>query len=103
MISDLPDQICPNCGYKMDAVASIGAQRIPTKDDVSICNNCGAINLFNDKLQLVKPDDGQLLNIMLDPVWDIVEITQKKIIRRGRINPPSGSHVGPSAAPSSFP
>lgn len=44
---------CPNCKRKLDAVTGVDHEEQPQPNDVSVCFYCGAINQFNDELELV--------------------------------------------------
>ena len=43
---------CPACGCVHDAVTSTNGEYGPRPGDVSICSQCGAINVFDEKLVL---------------------------------------------------
>jgi hypothetical protein len=57
----LPKHTCPRCKFEADAVTILDP---PRPGDISICTNCGAINLFGDKLGVRAPDDGEKLKIV---------------------------------------
>lgn len=75
----VPDQVCGTCGYKMDAASDLEGQRSPKNGDVSICISCAAINIFDAQLKLVKPDDGQLLDLMLSDDWRDIQRAQRAV------------------------
>ena len=52
---------CPKCGVQHDAAtASDGSGIGPVKGDLSICVDCGSINVFDDDLKLVTITEEQL-------------------------------------------
>ena len=81
----IPGQVCASCGYQSDAATSMTGQRSPKSGDVSICINCAAINVFDIQLKLIKPDDGQLLDLMLSDDWQYIERTQHAVINQSKL------------------
>lgn len=45
-------QLCPICGYELDAHSGLDGADKPDKDDFSICMKCGEIMQFNEDLTL---------------------------------------------------
>ena len=79
--------VCPECGYKMDSASAVSRkdneQRPPKDGDVSVCLNCGALNLF-DGGGLRRPTMVEEFRIHTSPVGRTVEKAQRliKLLRK---------------------
>lgn len=60
-----PEQPCPYCGFKNNAVA--GPDADPAPGDVAICANCIQPSLFGDDLKLRKPTEKEAADLAKDP------------------------------------
>ena len=53
----LPESLCPECGYKLDAATCVegdGANP-PDPGDVSYCLNCGQVLIYAENLSVRRP------------------------------------------------
>lgn len=64
---DLPDTKCFKCGWEMNAASSVGQDAVPSSGDVSLCIECGAINIFADDMTLRAPTDTEALEVEENP------------------------------------
>lgn len=49
----LKPQLCPNCGYTLDAVGTIdGKVHMPKRGDCTVCLNCVSVLIFDRDLKL---------------------------------------------------
>ena len=53
-------RVCPNCEDIVNEAAGVNHEQKPSPKDISICFTCGAVNQFDDKLDLEPLDDGVL-------------------------------------------
>ncbi len=56
----MPDQMCIECGYAMNAATPTKASGtkpddVPKPGDVSLCLNCGKLQMFDDKMRFREP------------------------------------------------
>ena len=51
---------CPECNTELNAATGIGHEYTPSKDDITVCAECGEILQFNEDLSLRSIDDGVL-------------------------------------------
>ena len=85
MHSMMPSE-CPGCGYKVDAATGVSGKGEPAEGDVSICLNCGAINIFKDFFgHLRRANALETAEIKTNPV---VQRAVKIIQERGWIRTP---------------
>jgi hypothetical protein len=70
--------MCSRCGYVMDAASALGENAVPAQGDVSICLNCGALYMLDDRRlwRAVTPAD----LAMLEPAFRR-EITTIQMVR----------------------
>jgi hypothetical protein len=71
----LPEQICPACGYDLDAATYAGKEDLrPRPGDVSICFKCANVLVFDVDMKLREPMSAELLEILQDEgVQNLVE------------------------------
>ena len=74
--TQIPEQRCWLCGYKMNRTSEAFGDRTPKAGDVSICLSCGAIQVFTEDLRLRVPTDEEREKFMRDP-----RITEVQIVR----------------------
>lgn len=58
---------CPHCGALHECVSNAQGERPPSPGDVTLCFDCGEWCVFDDKLELAKPDDGLMIEIGSNP------------------------------------
>jgi hypothetical protein len=59
-ITEIPAQICPECGFKMTATTEAhGSTEPPRPGDVSICFGCNSIHVFGNDMTLRMPTPEQ--------------------------------------------
>ncbi len=59
--SEVPPSWCHKCGTRLDRASTVvGDPQDPRRGDYTLCIQCGAINVFNDLLQLCEPTQAQL-------------------------------------------
>jgi len=68
------DNYCPVCGEHIDGVTSVGGDYTPQEGDVSVCANCTAFLMFDDRLlsRLIDPDT--LLSLPDDLLFQLSSI-----------------------------
>lgn len=81
---ELPDQVCPACGYKQTHASEIEDRGAPEKGDVSICFSCAQLTIFDADLRLRRATAEDIAELMKDPEhWAQIELTQRCIQNRG--------------------
>ena len=81
----IPHHACPVCGYTAEAATSLASMTNdtpvpqPSAGDISVCFGCGAIGVFDAQMKLTIPDDGELLDLMLNNDWADIVRTQRSI------------------------
>lgn len=76
---------CPSCGREVHFAANdrhSAHQSHPEPDDVSICWTCGQPAIYDEKLQLRKPNAAELLEIARDP--EIQKMLRDRDVWRNR-------------------
>lgn len=53
--TQVPETICPSCGWKNDAATHPTEDVAPTPGDLSVCLGCQEVMQFDPDLRLVKP------------------------------------------------
>jgi hypothetical protein len=55
----MPDVLCPQCGYHLDAASGMDNNSRPSKDDFAVCIGCATVCCFTDdfKLRIATADD----------------------------------------------
>lgn len=78
----MKDQKCPECDYSHNASTQINGEDIPpTSGDISICWSCGAINQFDENMNIIplpvevlteiKETDKENFDLLMDTVIHI--------------------------------
>jgi len=62
----MKDNNCPERDYHTDAATPLEGEHTPSNGDISICFNCGAINQFDDELNVIPLPDEVLASIKAD-------------------------------------
>lgn len=84
--TSVPEQLCPKCGYLMEATTPLDGGALPKDGDVSICLNCGAILIFTAELKMRAATDQEVAEIMRDKqTASMIQRAQSYIRRRGPI------------------
>lgn len=60
------NNICRQCGHRLDGATGIET-RFPSAGDLSICVNCGALAVFNDRGELLPPSADEMSWINQNP------------------------------------
>ena len=55
------------CGYRLDAATGAFTERAARPGSVSMCFNCGALAVFDERMELRQPTPEERLRIALDP------------------------------------
>lgn len=71
---------CPVCGDKVEVATIIGGVGLPSPKDFAICANCGAVNRYNEEMQLQVVRPGDEVEITAE-----VRNLSKRIQERGRV------------------
>lgn len=70
---------CVYCGQDHNAASNLKGAR-PKPGDISLCSGCEGINIFDEKLQLRIPTDGELEELRSDPsVAEELLLRQKQL------------------------
>lgn len=100
--AELPDVICPKCGYVADCAQGVGraASEKPYPGALSICFNCGDLAVFTDFLYLREIEPEELVKLPT-AIRNTIAAAQNAIRARGPVQP-SGSmnSVSPASVPS---
>lgn len=100
--AELPDVICPKCGYVADCAQGVGraANEKPYPGALSICFNCGDLAVFTDFLYLREIEPEEMARLP-DGIRATIATAQIMIRARGPVQP-SGSvnSVSPASVPS---
>lgn len=73
---------CSLCGKKLNAASSYEDKK-PSPGDISVCIQCGELHKFDDSLNTVPLDEGELEKLKQDKaLWDSIEFVQKAISSR---------------------
>lgn len=48
---DTPVAPCPHCGEELDVASGLGTQDGPKPGDISLCIDCGGVNIFDENLK----------------------------------------------------
>lgn len=73
---------CPSCAALLDAATGVGHEGGPKPGDLSICFNCGELNLFDESLQVRTADAMELLHFQLSDDWPMIQRAQTLIKAR---------------------
>jgi len=75
---------CPQCGKLHDSSENADdAERKPEPGDPSICNRCAFVAVFNDEMQLVRPDRETIERWDAEPgLWKAIDDAVNTVIRR---------------------
>lgn len=75
----LPKSECPICFYEMDAATALeGDRATPMPGDYSLCINCGALLVFEERSQLRQATEDDMEFLFPDQ-RDKIQITQQFI------------------------
>lgn len=74
------ETVCPQCGIKHDAASNMSGfgQSAPTKDDVTVCFECGAWAVFDEDLKLRAPTVEEWKELSCHPIVQQVTSEIKK-------------------------
>jgi hypothetical protein len=78
---------CPTCRALHNAATTPKGRVKPRANDVSVCCNCAALNVFNPDLTLRAPTREDLAEIMSDPdlcfaIYESVRYIKNRITKR---------------------
>lgn len=60
--------LCKACGYLLEETTDTSPdKRLPLPGDVSLCFNCGHLQIFSDNLSLRDPTDEEIYDLAGDP------------------------------------
>lgn len=59
----MKDNKCTDCGVLTNAATDLQGDATPSKDDISLCFYCGAINQFDEDLNIVEMPEEVLEDI----------------------------------------
>ena len=90
--TDTPRNLCPACGYLIDAASALAGRGAPRPGDVSMCLSCGEVLMFDDALRSVVPPPWWLGGM---PPRVRLTVTQMQTLIRARGPLPPGSTEGP--------
>jgi ribosomal protein L40E len=80
-----PKQLCLRCGYYMDHATNASGKGRPVPGDFSVCLNCGAVNMFDAKLNLVPSSVDAARDLLKPPAFQKLILSQLFIKQRGPI------------------
>ncbi len=84
---EMPKSACPGCGYKVDH-CSRPEQGVPLRKpkpgDLSLCLNCGQVNKFDAKMELVE-SEVEDMDDLTPQQFVLIRRAQKHIFERGPI------------------
>lgn len=78
--TEIPNQRCWKCGYRMDRTTEVLGDAKPREGDVSMCLDCGALGIFTKNLMIRKPTEEEQARWEVDPL-----IVRAQILRVGSI------------------
>lgn len=62
--TDIPNQPCPDCGYRVEAATETAGHASPSPGDASLCFGCNQIHIFGEGLILRKPTKEEKLTLI---------------------------------------
>ena len=62
----LPEARCPRCDYKLDAASTLGGDRGPEPEDVTVCARCRTLLIFTHDMAVRELTDGEWLELPVE-------------------------------------
>lgn len=78
--TEIPEQRCLTCGYKMDRSSDAISDQKPREGDFSMCLSCGAVTIFNKDLTTRKPTPDEEAIALRHPVLMQAQIFRASMI-----------------------
>lgn len=78
------NNVCRRCGYKLDGALGITTQ-FPEAGALSICINCAAVAIFNERGELRPPTTEELVEIKQDAKTTALLKKARRLIYGGKM------------------